>query len=950
VEIGNRVWHDLNANGIQDPGELGLAGVVVKLTDTGGNVAQATTDAAGYFLFSSDADPTPTDVRKNSSNSRIYGLDGRSSGEVNLLPVSASPFTMTVALNQSVLFVGPEQMYPTVEYVKTETDPSGPGAIDNDPRDSNATFEIAGGEGVSAIRFNVGRPGTNDSAYDFGFVLPVLTVGNKVWQDANNNGFVDSGESGIAGVAVELYADADGSNVFTPGVDKHLMSTTTDSTGAYTFIKALPGNLLVVITDTNFIQGGALYNKLPSKTLGFTPADGNGNRNAVSHGTRYGVLGSGGYVASNVVTLSAGREPDTAADGDDKLGNLTIDFGFINATVCTVGSGDVGGSLFIDNDFSGSIGASEDLLPVGVIISAYDAQNSVVLSTTVGQDGRYVLPSLYSSRPATETLRFEFTNLPDGFSTGPDGSYGVATGTVITGSGSSIQFRSGATCDLNYGVSDLFSSSCSSSYLAQCAMYGGAYNDGNPLSAGSDAAVGDFVVSYQYGATGFRTGDYLAEAKGANVGAIWGMASNKPQGSLLVSAMVKRTVQLGPLGLGGIYRMTLRGTDTPEQFINLTALGIDVGAANIPSNTVRSADHDDPLGVANWVGRAGMGDIDLNVTGRTLWVTNLYNKKLIAINVAGKTDITGTNPVTVTDILTQTAIPMPECPLYQPTVGVTTTVASGEGRPWGIAVRKDFDSGKEYVYAGVVCDASISVDREHLTAAVYRYDVGASSWMTTPVVSFPLNYRTYAQAGGDLYNRYFQPWLPMALNVPNYKQPILADIDFDDDGSMVVQIIDRSAHQRTPYQRNPKPSFFATGGDTLRFCKIGDSYVAQGLVGCGLTKPNRLGLNGGQFYYGVYAAGLHYNTQAGGIAIMEGTREVAVAMMDPFDTADTNGTIYVSSLTGDRTGSGYLTVPKDRTLGTFMKGSGLGDMEVICEPSPLEIGNRIWLDSDKNGV
>jgi hypothetical protein len=76
--------------------------------------------------------------------------------------------------------------------------------------------------------------------------------------------------------------------------------------------------------------------------------------------------------------------------------------------------------------------------------------------------------------------------------------------------------------------------------------------------------------------------------------------------------------------------------------------------------------------------------------------------------------------------------------------------------------------------------------------------------------------------------------------------------------------------------------------------------MSPGLVGCGFIKPNNFGLNGGQFYYGVYAAGLHYNTQAGGIAIMEGTSKVAVAMMDPVEHARiTNGTIYVSSLTGD---------------------------------------------------
>jgi hypothetical protein len=268
VEIGNRVWYDRTANGIQDPGEPGLAGVVVKLTDSKGNMAQATTDAAGYFLFSSDADPTPTGVRKNNSSSRIYGLDGKSSGEVNLLPISALPFTMTVALNQTPLIISSEQMYPTVEYVKTEKEPSGPGAVDNDPRDSDGTSEIANGENVSVIRFYVSEAGTNDSAYDFGFVVPTVRVGNKVWQDTNNNGLLDSGESGIAGVALELYVDANQDNVFTPGVDKRIGSTTTDSSGAYLFVDTPPGNLLVVITSTNFIQGGALYNKLPSKPLG----------------------------------------------------------------------------------------------------------------------------------------------------------------------------------------------------------------------------------------------------------------------------------------------------------------------------------------------------------------------------------------------------------------------------------------------------------------------------------------------------------------------------------------------------------------------------------------------------------------------------------------------------------------------------------------------------------
>jgi serine-aspartate repeat-containing protein C/D/E len=46
------VWLDKNANGVQDAGETGLAGITVKLLNsTGGVVASTTTDANGNYLF-----------------------------------------------------------------------------------------------------------------------------------------------------------------------------------------------------------------------------------------------------------------------------------------------------------------------------------------------------------------------------------------------------------------------------------------------------------------------------------------------------------------------------------------------------------------------------------------------------------------------------------------------------------------------------------------------------------------------------------------------------------------------------------------------------------------------------------------------------------------------------------------------------------------------------------
>ena len=57
ASIGDFVWEDLDADGIQDAGEPGIENVTVELKDTDGNVlATTTTDAAGNYLFA-DLDP-----------------------------------------------------------------------------------------------------------------------------------------------------------------------------------------------------------------------------------------------------------------------------------------------------------------------------------------------------------------------------------------------------------------------------------------------------------------------------------------------------------------------------------------------------------------------------------------------------------------------------------------------------------------------------------------------------------------------------------------------------------------------------------------------------------------------------------------------------------------------------------------------------------------------------
>jgi hypothetical protein len=49
--LGDRVWEDTNANGVQDAGEAGIAGVTVLKDENGAPVATTTTDASGNYSF-----------------------------------------------------------------------------------------------------------------------------------------------------------------------------------------------------------------------------------------------------------------------------------------------------------------------------------------------------------------------------------------------------------------------------------------------------------------------------------------------------------------------------------------------------------------------------------------------------------------------------------------------------------------------------------------------------------------------------------------------------------------------------------------------------------------------------------------------------------------------------------------------------------------------------------
>ncbi len=149
--LGDFVWKDLNANGIQDAGELGMPGVTVNLHDCSNNfVGATTTDLNGLYLFS------------------------------NLTP---GQYYVEFVLPSGSLF-----------------SPIGQGG--DMGKDSDAD-PVTGKTACTEL-----TPGENDLTWDAGVYQPAA-IGDFVWLDGNKNGIQDAGEAGIQGVTVRLYACGD---------------------------------------------------------------------------------------------------------------------------------------------------------------------------------------------------------------------------------------------------------------------------------------------------------------------------------------------------------------------------------------------------------------------------------------------------------------------------------------------------------------------------------------------------------------------------------------------------------------------------------------------------------------------------------------------------------------------------------------------------------------------
>ena len=256
--LTGEVYNDLNGDGTPDGGEPGLAGWTIDLLDPSNAViATAATDSTGTYAFTGVAAGSYTIAEVVQT------------GYVRTAPAAPGTYAVTMAVNQAInnLLFGDFRTVTLGGEVDDDLD--GNGALDaGEPGLAGATLHLLDSSNqvvATATTDSNGHyafPGVGPGSYSVQQVVPggtlqttspasysiktesgqdvagltfgdfrLATFGGEVFGDADGNGALDAGESGIAGWTVNLL-----------NVSSQLVAAaTTDSGGDYSFTGVGPG-------------------------------------------------------------------------------------------------------------------------------------------------------------------------------------------------------------------------------------------------------------------------------------------------------------------------------------------------------------------------------------------------------------------------------------------------------------------------------------------------------------------------------------------------------------------------------------------------------------------------------------------------------------------------------------------------------------------------------------
>lgn len=655
----------------------------------------------------------------------------------------------------------------------------------------------------------------------------------------------------------------------------------------------------------------------------------------------------------------------------------------------------VSGSVFRDLNNDGARQTSNPSEPweYGVVVRAYNAANTLIGTATTDANGQYSFSA--AQAPSGVAVRIEFI-----VGAGDQPSKRMASGK------SNIQFVVAGAAAVNVDFAIASKKTFSNTANPYVATTG--YTNGDANSSGMNTA-GDNDNLYVFPYDLSSDGGVTRRAKNQYLGAIFGLTWQRESRTLFMASYLKRHAGFGPKGIGAIYTCQIAADGvptTPTAYVDVNSIGINVGSdPRTSSLPTISATPNTDAGVFAEVGKRGIGGIDMTVDGREIYLVNMYEKKLHRINVG--------NPIkaslTASDVTGTWVIPDPK-------------VTGTEWRPMAVEVY----NGKVYV-GGVTTKETVKPhaisDTVNLRGIVYEFDPITSNF--TEVLRFPLSHRRgFANADYRYENRnnFWSGWQnngDISLGGPlrsgligattgsnatgiYYPQPMLCNIEFDVDGSMILGIRDRFGDQ------GGYANYFETGnvsgetyrtlasGEVLRAGRNGSGWeleykgavtnngVVTSTLGLADNTPLQLGSflaqlltpwggsmgpGGGYYYYnqnftktGVPAPfgtastnTSHYVKSNGGLAVFPGYNEVLTTAIDPANKGYTNGLIKNYNL-GANAGnmSGRMDLVGTSTGGAgdpsnMGKAAALGDLELLLDAESMEIGNLVWYDANHNG-
>lgn len=606
----------------------------------------------------------------------------------------------------------------------------------------------------------------------------------------------------------------------------------------------------------------------------------------------------------------------SVSEDDDATGSITV--------LPAAGTRQVVGRVF--NDLDGNGIDSSETGAAGIRVQVVDATGTVVGSATTDANGVYAIVTA-----STGAMRLEFSGFASNQSVTTAGAAAV----------SSLAFIEAGLGDVTANLS-VYQPDVQADLVTTCFVYSG--------QSTLDPTVEPAVIVFRKDGSVKRTLATIAE-----VGATNGLAVQSFSGDTFVAAFHKRHADIGPAGNSAIYRVTEAGT--VSTFIRLD----DVFGANFSGPASHnSADWFTDAPAFTQVGRVALGDLDISDDGQFLYTINLATRELIQIPVGNGTSVSPLDYSAV-DSRTVRRFAILGDDVAAPTNGGIALQQLGVDavdniRPFAIHVVGDT------VYVGMTNSAQTTDNTADLRGYVFAFDVASGTFSSTAAADFPLGSRT---AGGG-----WGAWTDDFNELPTFydavgdnfavgrPQPWLSDIEFDNQGDLIIGFRDRTGDQighmvgdltGADNDGNGQPDLFFhdTRGEILKLRRTGSE---QWTVEAGRTSNDD-----SEFYFedapkfDPLATTLHPEAAQGALVQVPGWTDIVTTAIDP-ESFWAGGIITLDNITGQQTDQldifSGASVPD---IVTFGKNNGLGDLEYTGNLT-LEIGNRIWHDINRNGL